>query len=124
MVSALTLVVGISVDLTGRVTAKAHASDIAAQAARVAGQQLDADTVMAGGPDAEVDVAEARAAALAFVRAAGMEGTVTITGGNQIVVTTTATYRPVFLSVFGFGPLEVGGSASTRLVRTKDGTER
>ncbi|HEY3411297.1 MAG TPA: pilus assembly protein [Propionicimonas sp.] len=124
IVAAFTLIVGISVDLTGQIAAKQHATDIAAQAARIAGQQLDANAVMDGGTHTSVDIAKARATALAFIARADMHGTVTVTGGTQLEVTVTGTYRPVILTSIGLGPLTVTGTSTARLVRAQNGTER
>ena len=54
-----------------------------------------------------------------------MTGTVTIeAGGTQLVITTTATYRPLFLTSIGIGPLTVTGTSTARLVRAQNGSER
>ncbi|MEA5117540.1 MAG: hypothetical protein VB036_07970, partial [Propionicimonas sp.] len=78
IVSAFTLIVGISVDLVGQIAAKQHAADIAAQAARIAGQQIDPDTLMAGGRTVAVNTTRARRAALDYIAGADMTGTATI----------------------------------------------
>lgn len=119
-----TLIVGISVDLTGQIHAKQRATDVAAQAVRVAGQQVNPTTLMGGRPISTVDAADAKAAAQRTIADAGMTGTVTITGGVRVTVTTTARYEPVFLSSLGIGSLTVTGNATGRLVRAQDGTER
>jgi Flp pilus assembly protein TadG len=124
IVAALTLIVGISVDLTGQIAAKQHATDIAAQAARIAGQQLDSNAAMGGGPHARVDITKARTTALAFISGAGMEGTVNVTSGTRLLITATATYRPLFLTAIGLGPLAVTGTSTARIVRAQNGTER
>lgn len=125
IVAAFTLVVGISVDLVGQVAAKQRATDIAAQAARIAGQQADTNTLMGGGGRITVNPQQARRAALDYIAGAGMTGTATIeAGGTQLVITTTATYRPVFLTSVGVGPLAVTGTVTARLVRAQNGTER
>ncbi len=121
---AFTLIVGISVDLTGQIYAKQRATDVAAQAVRVAGQQVNPTTLMGGRPIPTVDAANAKTAAQRTIAQAGMTGTVTIQGGVRITVTTTARYQPVFLSSLGFGPLTVTGNATGRLVRAQDGTAR
>ena len=124
MVGVITLIVGISVDLTGQIAAKERAHDIAAQAARVAGQQLAPDSVMAG-QQAVVDTTRARTAALAYIDAAGMTGTVTIAnGGTELHITTTGVYRPLFLTTIGIGPLTVTGNSTARLARAIEGEER
>lgn len=124
IVAAFTLVVGISVDLVGQVAAKQRATDIAAQAARIAGQQADTNTLMGGGR-ITVNPQQARRAALDYIAGADMTGTATIeAGGTQLVITTTATYRPIFLTTVGIGPLAVTGTATARLIRAQNGTER
>lgn len=125
IVSAFTLIVGISVDLVGQIAAKQHAADIAAQAARIAGQQIDPDTLMAGGRTVAVNATRARRAALDYIAGADMTGTATITAsGTELQISTTATYRPVFLTAIGVGPLTVTSTSTARLVRAQDGSER
>jgi Flp pilus assembly protein TadG len=125
VIAAFTLVVGISVDLVGQIAAKERAADVAAQAARVAGEQADPNTLMAGSGKLVVDPQRARQAALTYIAGAGMTGTVTITsGGTQLAITTTATYRPIFLTSIGIGPLTVTGTSTARLVRALNGSER
>lgn len=120
--AALTLIVGLAVDLSGRVTTLRLASDTAAQAARAAGQQLDAETYTDTG-HLEVAAARAKAAALAYAHAAGMRATARIEG-TQLVVDVTASYEPVFLSTIGVGTQQVTATARVRVVRALEGTER
>lgn len=125
IVAAFTLVVGISVDLVGQIAAKQRATDVAAQAARIAGEQVDPNTVLAGTPTLTANPVRARQAALAYIAGAQMSGTVTIqAGGTQLAITTIAAYRPVFLTSLGIGPLTVTGASTARLVRTLNGSER
>jgi len=125
IVAAFTLVVGISVDLVGQVAAKQRVGEVAAQAARVAGEQADTNTLMAGSGKITVNPQQARRAALDYIAGADMTGTATIeAGGTRLVITTTATYRPVFLTSVGIGPLAVTGTSTARLVRAQNGTER
>ena len=94
IVLAFTLIVGISVDLVGQIAAKQHAADIAAQAARIAGQQIDPDALMSGRRTVSVDTTRARQAALDYIAGADMTGTATIAAsGTELQITTTATYR-------------------------------
>ena len=125
MVTAFTLIVGISVDLVGQITAKQRATDVAAQAARVAGEQTDTNTLMAGSGTVTVHPQHARQAALAYIAGADMTGTVTLeAGGTKLMITTTATYRPLFLTSIGIGPLTVTGTSTARLIRAQNGSER
>jgi Flp pilus assembly protein TadG len=115
------VLIGLAVDLGGQVHAKQRAQDIAAQAARAGGQEVQAAPAIEG-RHLSVDAAAARAAAEDYLAAAGVEGTVTITGGDTITVNVTDSYAPRFLSFVG--DLTVTGEASARIVRSLGGTER
>ncbi|HEY9563074.1 MAG TPA: pilus assembly protein TadG-related protein [Nocardioides sp.] len=115
--------VGLAVDLGGQVHAQQRAHDVAAQAARAGGQQVEAAPAVEGRYVA-LDTAAALRAAERYLVAAGVEGTVTITGGTTLVVRVTDTYEPTFLSMVGIGDLTVTGDASARLIRTTGGVER
>jgi hypothetical protein len=115
--------VGLAVDLGGQVHAQQRAHDVAAQAARAGGQQVEAAPAVEGRYVA-LDTAAARRAAEQYLAAAGVEGTVTITGGTTLVVRVTDIYEPTFLSMVGIGDLTVTGDASARLIRTTGGVER
>lgn len=117
------MLVGLTVDLGGQVHAKQRAHDIAAQAARAGGQQVQAAPAIEGNFLA-IDTAAARRAAEEYLAAAHVSGTVTITGGDTITVDVTDVYRPKFLSLLGIGDLTVTGEASARLIRTLGGTEQ
>ena len=88
IVAAMTLIVGIAVDLAGQINAKRLAGDVAAQAARVAGQQISADAYMEDGRSVEIIAARARAAAVDYIKSAGMTGTTRIESGTELVVET------------------------------------
>lgn len=116
--------VGVAVDLSGQVYAQQHARDIAAQAARTAGQQIDASRGVRG-IAAQTNTAQAIAAAKSYIAAAGMEGDATVTGGGTtITVSVVDTYETKFLSIIGLTRLRVTGSAETRVVRVVGGVER
>lgn len=115
--------VGLAVDLGGQVHAQQRAHDVAAQAARAGGQQVEAAPAVEGRYVA-LDTTAARRAAERYLAAAGVEGTVTITGGTTLVVRVTDIYEPTFLSMVGIGDLTVTGDASARLIRTTGGVER
>lgn len=117
------LLVGLAVDLGGQVHAKQRAHDVAAQAARVGGQQVQAAPAIEGHYLA-VDTAAAQRAAQQYLAAADVSGTVRITGGDTITVAVTDVYSPQFLNVIGINRLTVTGEASARLIRSLGGTER
>ena len=79
------MLVGLAVDLGGQVHAKQRAHDVAAQAARAGGQQVQAAPAIEGHYLA-VDTAAAREAAEEYLAAADVSGTVTVTGGDTITV--------------------------------------
>ena len=117
----MTLVIGLAVDLGGLRHAQQRAHDLAAQAARSGGQQIEAAPAIEG-RYVRIDPAAARAAATQYLRAAGVEGDVAVTGGETITVQVTATYTPVFLGFLG--DRTVSGEASARVVRSVGGAER
>ena len=108
--------VGIALDLGAQVHAQQHARGVAAQAARVGGQHLDAAAVTGAYPS--IAVGEARVAAQAYLEASGVEGTVTVTGGDTVHVSVTDTYDPRFLEIVGISNLTVTGDATAQVIRT------
>lgn len=118
----MAVIVGLGVDLGGMVYAKQRAFDVAAQAARAGGEAIRADQVMAGQPLA-LDQAKGKAAAEAYLAAAGMSGSAYVTA-TTIEVTARHEWVPVVLGQFGFGAHQFTGTASARLVRALDGAER
>jgi Flp pilus assembly protein TadG len=122
--TALTMIVGLAVDLSGRVNAQRLAGDVAAQAARTAGQQLDADVYTSTGGDVEVAAARAKAAAIAYAKASAMTATARIESGTDLVVEVSADYEPVFLSAIGIGTQHVTAIARVRVVKALEGKER
>ncbi|MFT4261948.1 MAG: pilus assembly protein TadG-related protein [Nocardioides sp.] len=117
------VLVGLAVDLGGQVQAKERAHDIAAEAARTGGEQVQAAPAIEGQYLA-VDTTAAKKAAEDYLAASGVTGTVTVTGGNTITVDVTDVYEPKFLSIIGVGNLTVTSSASARLIRTLGGSEQ
>ena len=121
--AAMILCVGIAVDLAGQVNVQQQAQDVAAQAARIAGEQVNAAPAIRG-QTPQVDPVAAKAAADAYLQQAGVSGTVTVQGGTTLVVIVTSSYQPIFLSTLGIGPLQVTGTSTARLVRAVQGVQR
>ena len=117
------MLVGLAVDLGGQVHAKQRAHNIAAEAALTGGEQIEAAPAIEG-RYVSVDITAARTAAEQYLAAAGVDGTVTVTGGDTIHVAVTDTYTPTFLSFIGIGDLTVTSDASARIVRSLGGTEQ
>ena len=115
-------VIGITVDLGGQIHAKERAHTIAAQAARTGAEQITADAMLGTTPT--LDVSQARTAASAYLRAAGVDGSVSVSGGVRVTVTVVDTYQPLFLGSIGVGPLTVSASSTAELKRAQNGSER
>ena len=117
----LVLIVGLAVDLSGRVYAKQRAQDIAAEAARAGGQQLQGAAAVRG-QGAVVDPAAAVAAANTYISGApGVTGSATIQGGTRVVTDTSTTYTTKFLGIIGITTLTVTGHAEVQVNRAVDG---
>ena len=71
-----------------------------------------------------LDAASASQAARAYLTAADVDGSVTVTGGTNLTVEVTDVYHPRFLGLIGINHLQVTGSATARLVRSLGGTEQ
>jgi Flp pilus assembly protein TadG len=116
------MLVGLAVDLGGQVHAQQRARNVAAQAARVGGQEVQAPPAVQGQYVA-ISTSAARAASEQYLTASGVIGTVTVSGGNTITVNVTDTYQPRFLTFIGITHLDVTGTATARIVRTLGGNE-
>ncbi|MFE7506713.1 pilus assembly protein TadG-related protein [Promicromonospora sp. NPDC057488] len=115
--------VGIAVDLTGQVHAQQHARDVAAQAARVGGQQLQGGAAIRG-EGVRADPVQAVVAARNYLAAAGMSGTVSAPGGEVVLVRTDDIYETKFLSFIGLSNMPVSGEGEARIARAVGGTEQ
>src|SRR3954468_14077420 len=87
--------VGLAVDLGGQVHAHERAHDLAAQAARAGGEEVEGGTAIQG-RELIVNPVAARAAAERYLDAAGVSGTVEITNGDTITVTVHDSYDAQF----------------------------
>lgn len=117
------VLVGMAVDLGGQVFTQQHARDIARQAARVGGQQIQAAPAIRG-ERVVADPAAAVRAATMYLAASDVTGTVTVTGGDTVVVNTTAVYATKFLSIIGINELTVTGHAYATITRAVAGVPR
>ena len=117
------ILVGMAVDLGGKVHTQQHARSVAAQAARTGAQEVQGSTAVRG-EDLRVDIAAAKSAAQDYLQAADVNGTVTVTGGDTLVVRATDTYNSRFLGIIGLDAMPVTGEASARLIRAEGGIER
>jgi len=120
---AMIILVGMAVDLGGKVHTQQQTRSAAAQAARTGAQEVQGSTAVRGG-DLRVDINAAKAAALDYLHAAGVEGNARVVNGDTLIVTTTDTYTSKFLGIIGLDTMQVTGEASARLIRAEGGIKR
>jgi Flp pilus assembly protein TadG len=115
-ITALIVIIGLTVDGSGRFRMMQRADNIAAEAARAGGQALDAGQAISGGAKV-VDPELAVGAAQAYLAAADVTGTVAIAADRQhLTVTVTIPYNTVMLSYIGIDRVSVTGHATAQLV--------
>lgn len=91
-----------------------HQTELAAlEAARAASQELTGDVI--AGQTSTVDPSRGAAAARAYLRRTGHEGTVTVSG-NTVTVTTTGSWSPTFTPFVKGGTVTGTASASPEQV--------
>jgi len=115
----LIAMLGLVIDGGGKIRALQRADNIAAEAARAAGQAINAPEAILGGRK-ELDPDAAVAAAHAYIAAAGATcppGCVTIDADLQhLTVQVRIAYQPVVLGAFGVDQMEVTGTATATLL--------
>lgn len=121
LVVALIAAIGLVVDGGGKIRALERADEAAREAARAGSQMLDVPAAVRG-ERVDLDPGAAGRAARAYLAAAGVEGTVSVSG-PLVTVSTRVVYRPVFLGFVGVGPMTVTGEASARPVMGGDEEE-
>lgn len=115
---AVLAMIGLSVDGGGKLRAIRKADNIAAEAARAAGQAIQGGQAIPGG-DKVVDPVPAVQAAQSYLNAAGVSGVVTVSQDRkQITVTVTIVYNTVFLGLIGLDTLPATRNATAVLVET------
>lgn len=117
------ILVGMTVDLGGKVHAQQQARSAAAQAARTGAQEVQGPTAIRG-EELRVDINAAKSAAQGYLNAGGVKGSVTVVNGDTLIVRTTDTYDSKFLGIIGLDSMRVTGEASARLIRAQGGIER
>ncbi|MDO8119701.1 pilus assembly protein TadG-related protein [Isoptericola sp. b490] len=118
----LLLIVGLVADGGLKVRAVQEADALAAEAARAAGQSIDAPAAVAG--QVRVDRQAAASAALAFLAEADAPGSVSVApDGESIDVIVTLTRPTAFVSLIGITHVTVTGRASATLVHAVTGVQ-
>ncbi|MCA0328469.1 MAG: pilus assembly protein TadG-related protein [Actinobacteria bacterium] len=116
-VLGLLVLVGLVVDGGAKIRAVQRADQLAAEAARAGGQAINVPAAITGEAPT-LDARAAVAAAQAFLRRNGAQGTAAVTNaGQSLEVTVTATAPTVFLGLVGIDSMTVRGHAHATLVR-------
>lgn len=109
-------VFGLVVDYGGQIRALQRADNIAAEAARAAGQGINAGQAIAGG-DKVIDQAAAVTAAQAYLGSLpGVSGNVDVVDGEHLKVTVTVSFDPVLIDLFGGTAGTAHGDATATLI--------
>lgn len=108
---ALIAMVGLVFDGRAQMTAQQRADNVAAEAARAAGQEISGSVVTGS---SGLDRARAVAAARNHLSAAGVPGSVTLRG-DTIVVRTDTTEPARILSIIGITTLQATGEATVEV---------
>lgn len=116
------MLVGIAVDLGGRVYAQQNAQDVARQAARTAGQEIQAPGAVRG-EEVAADPRAAQQAAQRHLDATDLSGTATVVDSETMHIATSDTYETKFLGIIGINSFTVRGEADARIAHVVDGGE-
>lgn len=116
--AALTLLVGLAVDLSGQVDAQQRARALAGEAARAGAQALDPGTVSGGA--VLTSRTAAVTAARTYLAGADVPGSVVV-AGDTVTVTVRQTFGSRVLSAVGIGPLSVSGTGQAQARRVVEG---
>ncbi|MEU4181061.1 pilus assembly protein TadG-related protein (plasmid) [Streptomyces anulatus] len=118
---AILMVMGLLVDGGGALNAANRATSVAQEAARTAGQQLDAAQAIEG-TAITIDPDAASGAAQDYLAAAGVQGDVQVTnGGQSLSITVHDTYTTLFAQFVGKGTIQVTGTATAQLMTQAGG---
>lgn len=112
-VPTLVLVIGLVIDGAGKIQANENAQAIASGASRVAANAVASEIITNGG--IRLDSHRAQIAATDYIEAAGMTGTVTVTG-DEIRVTVKTSYETKFISIIGINSLPAEASATAEII--------
>ena len=114
-VIAILAVIGLAVDGGAKVRAIQRADNIAAEAARAAGQAIN-PTLAVPGTKQVLQADQAKAAGEAYLAAAGVQGSVTVVNNTEVRVTVTISTNTVMLSIIGINQTTATGQATAQLV--------
>lgn len=117
----MVLLVGLAVDLSGRVLAKQRAQTIAAEAARRRQPASACNRDPRSRRRRRPRTGRGHRAHLPSRRAPGITGDVSVHSGTRVVTNTETTYQTKFLSIIGITALTVTGHAEVDVNRAVEG---
>ena len=124
---AVLAVIGLTFDGSAALRMTQRAENLAAEAARAGGQEIDLARAVAGGAKT-IDPAAATAAAFRYLDCVTLPANVRLSRSarevpdpsgaapTRLEVTVVLTYEPVMLSLFGVGEVTATGTATARLL--------
>lgn len=115
--TAVLAVGGLVIDGGYTLSAKRESARVAVQAARVAADQLDTDSLRTGGSDLRAGAAVA--AGRDYLSTAGVRGSVAV-NGDEVSVTVTQRTKTVILSAFGASGYTVSATATATSIGDND----
>ncbi|HLU33751.1 MAG TPA: pilus assembly protein TadG-related protein [Natronosporangium sp.] len=122
-VAGILAIIGVAVDAAGQLRTLTRAQNLAAEAARSAGQGIDGQRAMAGDAvvvDPELATryaSEYLATAFDHIEQDHLPPSVVpVDGGTAVRITVTLYYQPQILGLFGYGQIEVTATAAATLV--------
>lgn len=121
VITAALVIMGLVVDGGAQLRAGQRADQVAREAARAAGQASSGEPIL--GHPGLVDVSRGRQAAVQYLAAANVAGSVDVDGAT-ITVTTSVVFTPVMLSAFGISSVTVNGTAVTEAKQVYQGESR
>lgn len=115
--TAVIVIIGLAYDGAGRFRTMQRADNLAAEAARAAGQAIVLPQAVMGG-EKIIDPEAAREAAQAYLQSAGVTGRVEVVepARRELRVTVDLTYDTAMLGFIGYQRIAVSGSATAVLV--------
>jgi hypothetical protein len=121
MALCLFLIVGLVWDGGAALDAASRADEIAQEAARAGGEQID-PTQAIEGTAIVVSPNAAQAAAHSYLQQAGVTGTVAVDpGGQMLTVDVTTLYHPAFATLLGIGSMTMTGHGTAHLLHQAGG---
>lgn len=114
---------GLAVDASSQISTMQRAHDLAAQAARIGGQQINTTDIQQGRSNITLNNSQAVAAARTYLAGSDATSSSVQIRNGRIVVDVTLTYRTRFLGLIGINQIRVSGESDARIAPALEGQE-